>query len=787
MSDYSEDGLGRSRGASPFPKDDLDPKKKEENQWGLQVAKAIWGYNQQYDTNLFYRDRTRYRQYVKYALGKQDESKYKPFLGLKPNDNEKSWLTAINFQIKNYATKRVNIAVSKIMEKDYDVTVNTTDPISKDIRKNIERRLRLQMQSQKELAVISNILGTNVADQNIPSDEDELQLLMDMDYRMQEAIHLEMAIPHHLARNRYERIRAHMAFDLFVLGAGCMYAGMDENIRPTIERVNPADLIVPYNENPDFNDIPYIARMKWYTPSEFRTLATGYLSEDEIDEYIERFQKRESEDYTYTSDFKRYDDVGRISVLHYNYRSTDTFTFLQKPDPFGNSLLYEKPIDYYARPKEIDKFRNKFGESRKIIRQTVNAVYEGFWVIGSKKVIRHGRRGYSTGRYGVVSDDAMGFKLFAPNAWDGYMVSTGAQMIPMLDELQKYNLKIQQLVSRAIPKGIGIDLYALRKANLKWGGKEMTDQSKIEMFMRAGIFIYSSKDRYAPGSNYKPFYEAENGLANDIDRYLRLIQQSLFELDEIIGINKATAASQLREDAGKAVTELQISASETALDYLYRADKDIRNDVVQTTGVMHIKSWKYSSKNRERYSRMFGSTGDVNVDLDFDNFDYDFNIEARPTDAEWREIYLSAEKAYDKGIINYSDTLMLRDMTSIKQARRFLMMREKQSQRRAAEQAQSATQDNAAVQEASLKAKGIEDRNLEDHKLKNNLILEEAKRQTIKLEQSLKVGHEEVKQSSTGDEKIKQIDRTSERKKEEIILEDELADNSTPEPKKDNK
>lgn len=773
-----------------FPKDNVEPEEKENKAYGLQIAKAIWSHNLTYDTHLFYNDRDNYDKYIKYALGKQSEADYHPFMGVNPESSKKEWTKAINWQIKNYATKRVNIAISKITNRKYECTVGTTDPLSRNIKKNVENYLRLSMDFKQELAQIEAQFGIQLNEQTIPADNEELQMMLEMDYRIPEAIHLELAIPDHLRANKYEEhLRRQMAFDMFVLGPGVIYAGLNENMMPDVERVNPADLIVPYNETPNFERIPYAARLKWVTNNDFRKMSTGFLTEEQINDVIKNYSKRPSEDAwpfrtTRTADdIKRDDDISKIPLLHYNYRSTDTVTYLMKTDELGNPNLYRKPISYYAEEGGEERFAEKFGDSRRIIRKGINAVYEGWWVIGSEYVTRHYRRAYSINKYGMNSSNGMGFKIFAPNSWNGMMGSTAAQMIPNLDELQKYNLKLQQIVSRAIPKGVGIDLYALRNANLSWGGKQMTDQEKIEMFMRSGIFVYSSKERYAAGSNYKPFYETENGLANDIDKYVRLIQQSLFELDEIIGINKATSASSLRADTGKAVTEMQIEATETALDYLYNADQDIYEELCQELSLLHIKSYKYNPVNKERYDSMYGLTGVNNDSINFDQFEYRFNVEARPTQQEWNEVYLSAEKAYDKGILKYSDTLFLREIQSIKQARRWLMMKENQYEKRAAQSAAQNQQQNIADQQQSAFIKGEVDAKLEDKKLQNALILEKAKRETIAFEGTVKTSVVERTIQLQGGVDIDRDEGKFEHEKDLAVLEDQLAETNNSDTK----
>lgn len=746
---------GNGNNKISFPDDNQSPQAKENDEFGLEISWAIWGSNHNGNTNLFYNDRELYTRYKRFALGRQGEDQYKPFMNAEKGTDKKDWLKAIDFSIKNYATKRINIAVAKMHAKEFDITVEMNDPISNGIKNNIRRAMEIKMKNKKLLQEIDEMRGKKDISQGIPNDKEELEIIMQTDFKMVEAAHLEKAVPYHLERTKYEDERKLIDFDLAVLGVAGTYVGMDENVRPFAIRWNPADLLVPYMETPNYDKAPYIAGVKWVTGPEFRKLATGYLKPSKIDSLIDEYSQKD--DYTYAEDFRRHDDIAKIPLLQYNYRSTDTFVHLEKEDDQGNVTVFEKKIDYYAKPKEMDKFKRKFGDSREIHRTSINAVYEGFWVIGSQTVFRHGRRAYSEEQFGSLGSTGMGFKVYAPNSWDGYITSMAAQMIPNLNELQKYNLKVQQLVARAIPKGVGIDLYALRKANLKWGGKALSDQEKIEMFMKSGIFAFSSKDRYAPGSNYKPFYEIENGLANDIEKYLRLIQNSLIELDEIIGINKVVAASNIREDAGKAVTELQVGASEVALDYLYAADQKIYKETVSEIGVLHMKSYRYSKKNRQIYDAMFGDGGSAQAVIRFDLFSFGFNIEVRPGDAEWQEIYLSAEKAYDKGILSYSDTLFLREFKSIKQARLWLMMKERQAQERVEASKQNDIQSNAIVQQNSLKAKSQADKELEMTKRESALILEESRRKTLQVAANIEIGKQERLKAVDGVAKRRQI------------------------------
>jgi hypothetical protein len=745
--------------SNEFPDDDRPLEEKEGKDWNTQVAKTIWGMRG-IQHSLFYNSRHEYETLIQFALGSQPQELYYPFLRLDPNKNNKAWTSAIDFQIKNYATKRVNIVVSKVSSRQYDVECSNIDPIAIDLKEDKITRLKIWIEQkaffenlQKEIGIPTSPNGEE-AQEDLPQNTQELDMFAQTDYKTIEEIGMELGVKHHLDRNKYDESRKEMAFDAYVLGVSAAYVGMDENIMPEVERVPPQDLIVPYNETPDLSRLPYVAQIIWMTIPEFIKKSDGYLTKQEIDDAIAKYAVN-GYGKTINDGLNQYssqpdNSVKIIPVLRYNYRSVDTIVKVRKTDEFGNPTLYDKPINYYARPKEIDKFVDKYGKARKLYRLHVNTVYEGYWVIGSDYIFRQGRRAFSQRKFGNLSEDLMGYKVFAPNSWRGKITSMGKQMIPVLNELQRYNLKIQQLVSRAIPKGFGVDLYALRKANLKWDNKDMSDQEKLDMLVQTGVFGFTSKDRYAPGSNYKPIIEHEGGMSADVVRYLELSRNALAELDEIIGMNRVVSGSNVSPEMGKAVAEQQMASSDIALDFLYNTDFKIFKEVVQSVATLHIKSIKYG--NRNYYDRIFGrlNTGVTYSEIPFHLYDYGFIIKPKPTELDWQEIYTQAEKAYQQGLIQFSDILYLREIESIKQARRYLIMKENRYSKQKQEQSLQLQEANAQVQQQSAMVKTQGDLEIEKAKAEAALALEASKRETLRLQyalqQNMLVQVEKVKQ-----------------------------------------
>ena len=380
---------------------------------------------------------------------------------------------------------------------------------------------------------------------------------------------------------------------------------------------------------------------------------------------------------------------------------------------------------------------NAQGRPHKIIRKDINTVYEGYWVINSEVVFRQGPRAVSLRKQGALGDDPMGFKIYAPNSRNGMLTPLVSQCIPTLNELQKYSLKLQQIVHRAIPKGGFIDLYAIRKASLKWNNKELTDQQKVEMFLQTGWSLFTSKDRFQPGNNYKPFMEAENGMAKDAMTYIALIQNRLMELDDIMGLNQVSSAQSLSPEMGKGVAEQQQAATDVALDWLYDFDRHLFEDVVETTAVQHIKSVKYGPK--DYYDRVLGSamSSVIYSQIPFDSVDMGFHISLRPTEREWMDVYQSAEKAYDKQILTFSQLLYLREIQSIKQARRYLAKCEKKAAKEQQANQMALMQKNADVQQQSAQAKSEGELVVEREKIKGQIALEVEKRKTLEVQYRL--------------------------------------------------
>lgn len=663
---------------TPFPSDFVSPKIKDNDDYGLTLARAIYYSSVSRSNALFYNDRRLFEEYVRYAVGEQDENKYKPLLKINPSQSNTSWTGAMNWAVKNYATKRLNIAISKMSEREYDPVVDALDQNAIDQKNSVKQRIKFYMDYRKQLGDIEGMIGKSLSPEEIdpallPETSDELDLWMETNFKFKESAVLEKGIIHHLDRNRYSNTKRQLAFDIFVLGVGIVYAGMDDNVLPEAYRVNPAEMIVPPSDREDFSDINYGGQILRVTVAEFYKLVGDSLPKAKVEELVEKFGTTNPSSFYYNN-YDREDinwqDQVRVEIMRFCYKSPNEIVQVNMKDKHGNDRTYEKEYDYYKSEKEQEKFKTKFPE-RNLSRKKYWSVYEGFWISGSDTVFRYGEKHNQERSRGNLSQTALPYKIFAPNIKNNRTVSTMKQMIPVLDELQSYHIKKQHILANAIPAVWAIDLNALRNANFKWNNKDMSDQAKIEFLFQSGVFMFDSGDRHLPGSSYQPIRNLANSVANEVMMYTNLITNALNEIDEIIGINKVTAASNLRPDTLKGTAEIQADASEVALDYLYRADRDISLEVIKSFGILTRQSIKYKP---EYYEKILPKQ-EVELLRNSNIADFGFMVKLRPTAAEWKLLYEEAVAAVNAGQIGWDDYMDLKTISTLKEAQNLFRVR----------------------------------------------------------------------------------------------------------------
>jgi len=445
--------------AVAFPPENIEPKKKQEEregkEWHLQAAKAIWYFNSTYSPKMFYNDRDTYEELIQFAFGAQSEDFSKPALGINPENAQHSHLGGINWETKKFAIKRVKTTASKVFNKQYDPIATAIDPTSSDRKASFKASLKMLMdhgQWMMERQEFMDMLPDGVDLDNLPINDDDLNIFMQNDFKLNEEIVLELGMTYHLNRLDFDETKKKFDWYLTVLPVCGVWVGLDENDLPEIKALNSSKIIAPASEFEDYRRLLYGAYVDEYTIPEFRKMAANSLPLDEIENIITQHAKRgdyTARDYRYHTNEDK--NVDKIWIMHFEVRQTDVYTFLEKPDEGGNMRLHEKPFDYYrksgsdknGKPYQTEEdFNKRYNGSRSIHRLQKPTTYGGYWVVDSDYIFRWGEKNYCKGE--------LGFKLRASNMDDGHSSSMVMQMVPRIKAIERYDKKIQSIVNTVI-------------------------------------------------------------------------------------------------------------------------------------------------------------------------------------------------------------------------------------------------------------------------------------------------------------------------------------------------
>lgn len=677
----NSDSAPQEQKAVAFPPENIDPKKKqgapgfeaEGKAWHLQNAHAIWYFNGNYAPKMFYNDRDAYEELVDFAFGSQSEDFSKPSLGINPENAAHSHLGGINWETKKFAIKRVKTTASKVFNKQYDPIATAVDPTSSDRRDSFKAALKMVMDHGEwmmERQQMLDMLPDGIDFDNLPLNDDDLNIFMQNDFKLNEEITLELGMTYHINRLDFDETKKKADWYLTVLPVCGIWIGLDANDMPDIKCLNPQKIIAPSSEFEDYRRLLYCAYVDEYTVPEFRKMVGNSLAPHIIENIIVECAKRGN----YTAKDLRYHNeedknVDKIWVMQFEIRQTDVYTFLQKPDEEGNDRLHEKPFDYYQKqgadktgkpyPTEED-FTKRYGNTRKIHRVEKPTTYGGYWVVDSDYIFRWGERNHLKGE--------LGFKLRASNMVNGHSTSMVMQMVPRIKAIERYDKKIQSIVASALHQSIVIDLAALRKVNYKIGGQNASVEQLIEMFIQKGIIITDTSE-FAPGSTNPPISILQAGIAKDIVTYIELMKFELEQMDEEIGYNKVSTASTLSPETGARVAQQMEQATETALDHLYQSDRGLIKEVYKSLAHLHKISVQ---RNPERYVPILGEQAVKQMLMSPPYDEMGIDVEARPTQMEWNKFYEDIAISEQNGEIKAEDKVQLRRFQNLKQAYSYL-------------------------------------------------------------------------------------------------------------------
>src|SRR3990167_5280385 len=691
----------------PFPNELAHPNVKADKlKWGIHVAKAIWSAaNSTNAPNAFFKKRIAYENSLKVAFGQQDTSKWKPYLGINPKDKAGQWITAIDWRSKNYATKLLRMVIEKLRSVNYDAYVEMTDPTSINLKENARAKLNVIMEHHEFLTFMSQYTNRDfigMSPEDIPLNDEDVDVNMEMSYKDRLAVELEDGINYRLKRNNWEQLYELLKFDIATFNASCLYINTDDFNRTTVERIYPGNGITPESDTPYFQDIRYGAHISYPTVAELKSMAGDELNNDDIKSIFDQVSNQKSFFETERSEVLDYKDTERVRVLNFRYATTNEVVYLEYTDETGRQRFIEKDYDYYKTFKQQEKFKNKFEDGRKLHRKPVTVIYEGKWVIDTSYIFKYGLKAntYYQKIKGKVGEPLLGYIFVNADYFEGRSVSLMEHIEPTIDELEILDKRIQKELSTPFPGGVQIDVNALAKMKFTFQGKIPEMGDIIEMAINQKIFLVDSSqlsNYNQPGSTQQAVV-ALQASGHTLVELMNMMQFRLMELKDLIGFNPTSAASQVNPDQLKAVSQMQIVETNTALGSFFRAGKFVFNELSKILAGIHFIEMKNDTQGQ--YDDVFG-TDSVDFIRNADDVDFGIYVEARPTEEDWKRFEMELSQEVGKGTITEGDKIAILRFKNLKKAQTYMRSIERKRQRMEQQAQERQIMMNAQVQQQS--------------------------------------------------------------------------------------
>lgn len=657
-----------------FPNQYVSDLEKGTKEFGLRIGQAI-----QYE--WFRKDSSSARYYSQwrdmhrlrlYARGEQSVQKYKDELAV---NGDLSYMN-LDWTPVPVLPKFVDIVVNGMGDRLFKVKARAQDSASIQKRRDFQESVEVQMAGKDIFMAAQENFGVNpwtVNPADLPENDDELQLFMEMNYKPSVEIAQEEALNTILEDSRYQDVRRRVEYDLMVLGIGISKHEFNPGDGVRVQYVDPANVVYSYTEDPYFRDCFYWGEVKTIPISELTKLDPNLTIEQmqEISKYSQNWYDYYNVAQFYNNSLFRKDTA---TLLFFNYKTTHTFVYKKKTTEMGGSRIIEKDENFNPPADMMEE------QGFERITKTIEVWYEGVMVMGTNIVLRW-QMMENMVRPKSASQNAMSnYVACAPRMYKGNIESLVRRMIPFVDLIQLTHLKMQQVIARVVPDGVFIDADGINEVDLGTGGK-YTPEDALRLYFQTGSVVGRSFTQDGEFNHARiPIQELTTSsggqklqaLIANYNHYMDMIRA-------VTGLNEARDASVPDSRTLVGVQKLAALNSNTATRHILDASLYITKTVSEGLACRVADILEYAPF-REEFIGQIGRYNVTILDVLKDLYIYDFGIfiEVSP-DAEERErMEASIQMALQKGDINLEDAIDIREIRNTKLANQLLKIKRKQ-------------------------------------------------------------------------------------------------------------
>ena len=682
---------------SSFPSQYVSDSKKNTLEFGLQIGQAIqyeW-FKRDNGSSKFYNQWDEFHRLRLYARAEQSVGKYKNELAI---DGDLSYMN-LDWTPVPIIPKFVDIVVNGMADRMFDVRANAQDPLSIAKRNQYQENIEKDMVSKDLLMQIQQQFGVNAFNndpQNLPENDEELQLHMQLNYKAAIEVAEETAISTVLKENKYDDVRKRVAYDITTIGVGAVKHEFLPGAGIVAKYVDPANLVYSYTEDPNFSDCFYWGEVKTVPITEVVKIDPTITQED-----LEKISKYSQDWHNYFNSTQFYENSlfneDSVTLLYFNYKTTKKFVYKKKGD-----RVIEKD-DEFNPPAEMMEER---GFEK--IEKTIDVWYEGVMIMGTN-IMLSWKLSENMVRPKSASQNALpNYVACAPRMYKGKIESLLRRMIPFADLIQMTHLKLQQVIQKVVPDGVFIDADGLNEVDLG-NGATYSPEDALRLYFQTGSVVGRS---YTVDGEFNharvPIQELSKNsgqakiasLVNSYNHYLQMLR-------DVTGLNEARDGSTPDPDALVGVQKLAALNSNTATRHILDGVLDITRDLAIALSCRISDALEYAPY-KEEFVMQIGKHNTSLLDEIKDLHIYDFGIfiEVAPDDEEKQQLEQNIQIALSRDAIDLDDAIDIREVKNVKLANQLLKVKRKrrEKERREYEMSKIQQQQQAQMQSQQMAA-----------------------------------------------------------------------------------
>lgn len=669
-------------GSYPFPKDEINPKEKNED-WGRKWCEAMYARWKQGRTAIPYSEVNEIQSLRQLADGRQSVLQYQKILLDESEDgNDMQGYMNINWDVFSVMPKFLRVVEGMLEQTDHAIVATAVDPTSTDEREVVKLDMEYRMKFKEAVQYIEKSIGIDRSDEYVPDSMEELNLYQGArGFKLAKETEIEQGLDYTFYISHWKEIKKKIIRDLCVINC----AGTKDLVDPYTQKVrvryvDPATFVGQYSKFWDHKNMEYAGEIIQVPISELRKLKIKGVTENELIELAKSYNGYAGNITIDNLSFDTANGTGNydsflVDVMDSEWMSVDSKYMTTRENSFGNKNIYEE---------EWGKVYNT--EKKKTNKYDIKVVYKCKWIIGTDHAYDFGLQ-YDVPRPGKKEVE-LSFHLY----------KLPFRSLVSLSETHLHQMalafyKLQNAIAMASPPGIAIEFTSLQ--NMTIGKNKLTPLEVLKIKRQTGDLLYKVTTHKgipnAPGG-WKPIQELAGGIGNQLVEFLKIFEFNMNAIRELTGINQIADASSPNPELSVGGSELALAATNNALRPIYSAYVHLKEQTAKNIALRLQLLIKNNKEAYKGYMPIIGRTGVqiISVGANVIDADYYIKYEAKPT-KERKEVIkqaaISAMSPDRDGVIGIelADFLMIERLLesgNLKYAEAFLNYKSKKNKER---------------------------------------------------------------------------------------------------------